>query len=323
MLEDCRFPDSCNHTKIFETHISWVALTDHYAFKIKKPVRFSFLDFSSLEKRKYFCDREIELNRRLAPEMYLDVLPISDGNKVGQKSKGKVVEYAVQMKRMDNDRAMDHLLQQGQVNRSDVKRLASVIASFHKKASMVKDPFDTTGFQEKIADILTIENEVGKELKDGMMERIRLCIDKSNNYLNSNRGCFNERVISGFRRDGHGDLKTSNIFLYEHPVIFDCAEFSDDFRHIDVLNDIAFLCVDLDFYDHTDLSRFFYDCYCKAFGLGDDEAQDRLFNFYKNYRANVKAKLAAIKSGQTSPDSQAMKTMEKYVDLMEEYSSNF
>jgi len=149
------------------------------------------------------------------------------------------------------------------------------------------------------------------------------CIDHSNEYLNANRGFFNERAITGCRRDGHGDLKSGNIFLYDPPVIFDCIEFNDSFRQLDVLNDIAFLSVDLDFYGREDLAAHFYQEYMDANnGISNNRDASCLFNYFKAYRANVKAKVTALRSKQTKPEPQAVGAVEKYIGLMADYTNN-
>jgi len=167
MLDKDRVDDSSGTPQIIETHISWIVLTDHYAYKIKRPVQYSFLDFSTLEKRKYFCEREIELNRRLAPDMYLGVVPITDEG-IGTKKGGDVVDYAVQMKRMNNAFRMDKLLSRNDVSKQQLSSLAHTVAAFHKNARIIKDPFDTTGFQNRFADIGSVRNFIRKQVGDSV-----------------------------------------------------------------------------------------------------------------------------------------------------------
>ncbi|MFO7935371.1 MAG: hypothetical protein R6U78_14980, partial [Bacteroidales bacterium] len=130
LVETCGFPDQCNDTRVYETHISWVILTDRYAFKIKRPVKYSFLDFSTLDRRKHYCDEEVALNRRLAPDMYLGVIPITEemlkdrNNKDEGSGKDQAIGYAVKMKRMDNSKEMDRLLKEDRVELSHLNRLA-------------------------------------------------------------------------------------------------------------------------------------------------------------------------------------------------------
>ena len=322
MLDECLFPDSCKNKELVETHISWIALTDQYAFKVKRPVTYSFLDFSILEKRQYFCRREVELNRRLAPEMYLGVLPITEEGVIEEdEASGKeIIDYAVQMERMDNALKMDRLLEENKVSESDLNRLAAKIARFHQDSKAIKDVFDTPGFQEKFEDILSIMDDAGEWLGKEWVKKIKNCVQRSDTYLNGHRSYFNERIIEGFRRDGHGDLNASNIFLYDDPVIFDCIEFNDEFRHLDILNDIAFLCVDLDFYGPESMSEYFYNTYLDYVKMKREEASDRLFSYFKCYRANVRAKVTALSLKESNEQDPDLADVRKYLELMNQYS---
>ncbi|MFO7932758.1 MAG: hypothetical protein R6U78_01645 [Bacteroidales bacterium] len=329
LVENCGFPDQCNDTRVYETHISWVILTDRYAFKVKRPVKYSFLDFSSPDRRKYFCEQEVVLNRRLAPGMYLGVIPITEemlkGKKNGEEGAGEEqpLEYAVQMKRMDNEKEMDRLLKDGRVESAHLDKLAAKIAGFHRDTRIIKNVFDTTGFQDTFADLLTEGDFIGQTLGDDMAEKVRKCVDHSNAFLNASRNYFNQRIITGFRRDCHGDLNASNIFLYDDPVIFDCIEFNKEFRHIDVLNEIAFLCVDLDFFGDHRMSDHFYDQYLKALGAENNEDSRRLFMYYKSYRANVRAKVTALSAKQKEENSQEMEDLKQYLTMMDRYCREY
>jgi uncharacterized protein len=321
LREEYLLPDTCEDSSLIETHISWIVLTDNYAFKFKRPVKLSFLDFSTVEKRKYFCHREVELNSRLASGMYMGVFPVKSGMLQDKASDNddETVDYAVQMKRMDNDREMDKLLKKNEVSESQLEKLARKIAGFHKEAKIIRDPFDTMGFQQEYADILTVSDIIANELGKEWNTKVEKCIERSKNYLNGIRSYNNERIISGFQRDCHGDLNASNIFLYDDPIIFDCIEFNDKFRHIDILNEIAFLCVDLDFYAGRTFSDGFYKLYLDAFGMEEDEMMKNLFLFYKSYRANIRAKVTLI-SMKDHPDyKEKPEHVKKYIELMEKY----
>ncbi len=325
-MDNCGLPDGCRNMDFRETHISWVVMTEHYAFKIKRPVRYSFLDFSSPEKREIYCRLELKLNRRLAPEMYLDVIPITGHMVDPNVHNGEnVIDHAVKMKRMDNNREMDMMLKNKAVGKSDIEKLAVRIARFHSNAQVVKNAFDTLGFQEEYADIMKQEDFVSEALGEEWAGKIKQCVNKSRDYLNAGRSFFNERIISGFRKDCHGDLNARNIFLYDDPVIFDCIEFNKDFRQIDVLNDIAFLCVDLDFFGAEELSEFFYKKYLEAGGMEDEDETRRLFVYYKSYRANVRAKVTMISAAQQKkgPKRKQLAGIRKYIGLMAGYSESF
>jgi aminoglycoside phosphotransferase family enzyme len=322
IIENGSFPGSSKKTEMVETHISWIILTEDFAYKIKRPVKLSFLDFSTLDNRKHFCEEELRLNSRIEPEMYLDVLPVTKKLEITENAQDEeVVDYALRMKRMDNAKEMDRLLADDKVTTDDIEKLARKIAHFHKNTRVIKNAFRTLKFHEEFADIANQIDFISEKLGDEAKQKVSMCIEYSRNYLNKIRSFSNERVISGFQRDCHGDLNASNIFLYSEPVIFDCIEFSSELRQIDVLNDIAFLCVDLDFYGREDLSRLFYQKYRKYFGLRNSEEEIQLFQYYKSYRANVRAKvtLINIQKQNDTDNTGKLDDAKKYIDLMTGY----
>ena len=328
ILDNCLVPDSCENTDFIETHISWVLLTDNYAFKIKRPVKYSFLDFSTPEKREYFCREELRLNRRIEPDMYLNVLPVTENLGIDDKdTSDKTIDFAVQMKRMDNSKEMDRLLVKDVVSEEQINKLAKKIASFHKEAPVIKNAFRTQESHEKFADIEKQIHFISEKLKDGSEQKVKDAVRKSFDYLNAARSYSNERVINGFIRDCHGDLNARNIFLYDDPVIFDCIEFNKDYRQIDIMNEIAFLCVDIDFFGKEDLSELFYEKYLQYSELEDDSESRKLFHYYKSYRASVRAKVTLISAQKKQEENRdyqkELKDAEKYIGLMADYLKDF
>ncbi len=326
-MNHCTLPDTCNEVILKETHISWIILTDNFAFKIKRPVKFSFLDFSTPDKRKFYCQQEIKLNRRLAPEMYLKVIQITNqmAGLADEEDENEVIDHAVQMKRMDNNLEMDRMLERNEVTEKHIDKLAEKIARFHKKIRVLKNAFATLKFQEKYADIQHESTFLAEKAGAEWEGKINDCVGKSFNYLNSIRNLSNHRVITGYHKNCHGDLNASNIFLYDDPVIFDCIEFNSDYRRIDILNDIAFLCVDLDFYGKQDLSERFYKKYLEAYGIEDDPESLKLFTYYKSYRASVRAKVILINMKETADNNNEkdLEDVKKYILMMEEYLRDF
>jgi len=326
LIKNWEFDGESANTELVETHISWVILSDNFAFKIKRPVKYSFVDFSTLEKRKHYCCEEIKLNSRLAPEMYISVLPVTDRMLEGgaMDDDDRIIDYMVKMERMDNEKEMDRLLAGKGVKKHEVEKLAEKIAGFHKRVRIIKNAFDTIDFQETFNDILSIKDYVRKELGPDYESIIQSSTALSDSYLNSRRSYFNDRIIRNFRRNCHGDLNASNIFLYNDPVIFDCIDFNKKLRFIDVLNEIAFLCVDLDFYGFDDLSEHFYNTYIEAYGEGESELSRELFMYYKAYRANVRAKVTAISDIKDDGEEESKrKAVKKYLDLLSRYQDNY
>jgi uncharacterized protein len=319
-MENGNFATSCDHPELIETHISWVICCNQVVYKIKKPIRYSFLDFSTPEKRKHYCEREVELNRRLTADVYLDVVPVwAEAGRIGiGLGKGQIVDHAVLMVRMDPKRQMDVLLQKDEVTIADIRNLASRIARFHETAIKIFDK-DIWGVQTKFNDLAVEKNYLRHHLGSWSCDIIDQAIEKSNGFLKENADLLNLRRKEGFIRDCHGDLHARNIFLLPDPVIFDCIEFSDDFRQIDLLNEVAFLCMDLDAFGREDLSGAFiseYNALLPAIRVDKEEA---LFTYYKSYRANVRAKVNSLRARDDHQQGKALNEVEKYLRLMQSY----
>ena len=318
-----KFPENYSQPELVETHISWVLLADHFVYKIKKPVCYSFLDFSTLEKRKYYCEREVELNKRLTDGIYLDVQPVRNisGSFIIGGEDGEVIDYAVRMRKIDRERQMDALLLNNKVTTSDIQNLAEKIAAFHKNTNII--------YQKDFLDVQNKFNDLGEE-KDYLEENndtnssniISRAIDISNTFIEKNKELLANRLKSGFFRDCHGDLHSRNIFLLPSPQPFDCLEFNDDYRQIDVLNEVAFLCMDLDAFDRKDLSDLFINFYNNLFPSMKTDDDHRLFIYYKSYRANIRAKVNSLRARSAADNIQrkfVLADVNKYLRLMDSY----
>lgn len=272
--------------ELVETHISWILISEHIVYKIKKPVTFSFLDFSTLELRKHYCEEEVRLNNRLTENIYIDVQPIEQS--------GTILDYGVRMHKVDRALQMDVLLAAQKVTPGHIRALAEKMVAFHKSSAIIgdKDPLD---IPQKFRDL------------KGEDERINNAMKINDTFQQQHAQLLAQRVKDGLVRDCHGDLHTRNIFLLTTPQPFDCIEFNDDIRQIDVLNEIAFLCMDLEAADRADLSTLFADYYNELFPV----MNKTLFNYYKAYRANVRAKVSLIGAQQDDAD--------KYLQLMDQY----
>jgi aminoglycoside phosphotransferase family enzyme len=276
--------------ELVQTQMSFLFLTGDYVYKVKKPVNLGYLDYTTLEKRRLFCHEEIELNRRLCPDAYLEVVPvISRGGQIHLGGEGDVIEYAVKMKQLPADRMMDKLLPQNLVTEEMISRVADKLAAFHSKAKTSRE-ISAFGELEAIK-INTDENFSQTEkyidisIPTGTYNQIKTYSD---NFLKSNESLLHKRVKEGRIRDCHGDLHAAHICISDGICIYDCIEFNDRFRYGDVASEVAFLAMDLDRFRHADLSQVFVDAYVR---LSRDKELPQLLNFYKCYRAYVRGKV--------------------------------
>jgi uncharacterized protein len=313
--------------KLEETHISWVILTRKFAFKIKKPVKLSFLDFSTLQLRKQQCERELLLNTRFS-DIYLSVQPIRrlKGKWIlGGDEVGDVVDYCVVMRRMAVSKRLDNVLRKGKVNKSSIRRLADQTASFHGKAERVFIPFDIGKACNTFNDIGSIVESVSDNIGLQFGDIINRSIEWSNSFLGVHNHRMQQRIDHGLKRDVHGDLHSGNIFLYRRPVLFDCIEFNDQFRQIDVLYEIAFLCMDFERFHQKPVADIFLQVYTRHFPAFQESEDHLIFTYFKCLRANIRAKVHAMELNQTDDKNEAafqISETRKYLSLMNEYMAS-
>ncbi len=316
-------PAAAAPAELLHTHISWLILYDQVVYKIKKPVRYSFADFSTSEKREHYCHEEVRLNKRLAPGMYLGVVPITRAMISEQENNqpGQVIDHAVQMKRMDNSLEMKQLLLNNAVTPEHIRKIAHKMADFHQQAKVIEGKFDLRALQQMFADIQNQKPFLQQHHKNNWSDRIDHAIERSWSFLEKHWDHFAQRAREGYIRDCHGDLTARNIFLYDDPVIFDCIEYNTDFRQIDILNDMAFLHVDLDFFGETDLGNRLYQQYFEIMNQHDKAFYHDLYRYYKSYRANIRAKVTLIKASSSDDEyrEEHWQNAAVYLDLMQQY----
>ncbi len=278
---------------LVQTHISWVLIPKHKEFvlKIKKPVNFGFLDYTTLEKRKENCEKEVKLNRRLCPWIYEGVIPIS---KVGEKyllnDDSNVVEYAVKMKYLPQDTLLVNRL--NKTTEEDMKNIARRVAEFHQKAQpkpeygklkVIKYNTDENFEQTKPFVGITIDEETYNFIKT-----------KTDEFYKKYASLFEKRIKENKIRDGHGDIRLEHVaFLPQGICIFDCIEFNDRFRYGDQINDMCFLSMELDYRGYPHLAKTYEETYKELTGERDEEFYP-LLNFYKAYRAYVRGKVTSF-----------------------------
>ncbi|MDX1428755.1 MAG: AAA family ATPase [Rhodothermales bacterium] len=292
------YPYDTPYVDIIQTHISYVAIAPPFVYKVKKPVSLGFLDFSTLDKRKHFCEEELRLNRRLCGHVYDGVIPIfDDSGTLSFDPGGRVVEYAVKMHQLPEDGFMHRLVQSGQLDASHVDLLIDRLVSFYLSQSP-SEAVSSWGDVERIR-MSTDENfaqtnvHVGRLLTSPAYETIRWY---TNRFLERNRSLFDRRKSEGRIVDGHGDLHLEHVHLQgDRLCIYDCIEFSERLRCIDVANDVAFLAMDLDYWERPDLSRYF--AHRMRDGMQDPELL-RLLPFYKCYRSYVRGKVEGMRTAE-------------------------
>ncbi|MFP4290037.1 MAG: hypothetical protein ACLFQ0_00325 [Cyclobacteriaceae bacterium] len=308
-----------------ETHTSYILLTRNFAFKIKKSVNLPFLDFSTLAQREFFCRRELFLNRRLAPEIYLDVCQLRQYNEAYEigGSQGELIDYAVKMKRMDNSREMDQLLKNKQLNNQHIMQLAEVISRFHVDAFAINKVFSLEKMRDTFNQIASWQKFAKEHLGNKWEKLIAEAVRYSDRFLEQHIDELNQRSRLGLVRDVHGDLHSQNIFIFEKPVIFDCLEFDDDLRQIDLMNEVAFFMMDLEYWNAEDLARSFLHHYDRLMHqAGMEQAVNKsLLRYFMLYRATVKAKVNFIKAdhAEGEQDEEAIKNSRRYLELCEKY----
>jgi aminoglycoside phosphotransferase family enzyme len=306
-----------------ETHISWVLFTADFVLKIKKSIKLTFLDFSTLELRNYFCEQEVKLNSRFS-KIYLGVEAICRNGETWIIGNGglHVLDYGVVMCKQDTAFQMDRLLAINQVTKGAITQLACQVADFHKKAEVVSTPFHLNRAKELFRDLRSVLPYFEKLPDSAWADLIADSIRFSDNFLTENQDLFIARTKAGNVRDVHGDLHSRNIFLNSKPVIFDCIEFNESFRQIDVWYEVAFLCMDMEFFGHSELSDFFFREYCRQKGELIINVNMRIFIYFKMLRANVRAKVLALQASEEDSSKSNIDNLSdpiRYLRLMQSY----
>ncbi|MDH5564088.1 MAG: AAA family ATPase [Nitrospirota bacterium] len=313
------YPHPVDQIKLLETHISWILLTGCYAYKIKKPVKFSFVDFSTLERRRWFCEEEVRLNRRLAPEVYLGIVPITGSpSHPRMHGSGPPFEFAVKMKQFSSASEIHGILNSKERAEPFIQELAEIIAQFHAQ-------IEQAGEEVPYGNPDMVWRPVGECLDEMPLELLTQTVREHLNLIE--RGLleewrnvsviFRQRKQSGYVRECHGDLHLGNIAIFEGNVcVFDALEFEPRLRWIDVMSEVAFLVMDLEKHGRQDLAYLFLNRYLEL--TGDYEGL-KVLKFYKVYRALVRAKVAGLRLAQLAErgmeEEKAKGELTGYVEL--------
>lgn len=295
LLSPAPYPDSPASITLIQTHISYLFLTDRYVYKIKKPVDFGFLDFTTLEKRHFYCNEEVRLNRRLSPDIYLgvDELRLDRAGNFSLNGEGETVEYAVKMLRLPQERIMARLLEEGKVTADDIIALARLVARFHAAAVRSRE-IDEFGSEKTILanweeNLRQTAPYVGRTLS---AEAFELIGSWARQRIRQNSEIIKERVAQGYIREGDGDLHSENICLDKSIHIFDCIEFNEKFRYGDTAADVAFLAMDLENHGRRDLAQLFVTAYSETSG---DRGLSAIVPLYLANRAFIRGKVESFR----------------------------
>lgn len=311
-------PDSVEH---IETHISHVFLAGEYVYKLKKPVQYDFLDFTSIATREHACREEVRLNRRLAPDAYLGVVPIVRDSRGAYQlaGTGEVVDWAVKMRRLPTELSLDTLHLRGELRPDQIDRLATTLVRFYQSLP----PLSLTPHEYRnrclshvhgnLRELLAVKHHLPR----GVVERVHgfqlqlllLCTE-----------LFDARVQTGKIVDGHGDLRPEHICLSDPPEIFDCIEFNPDFRCIDVADELAFLAAECDFLGANWVGPQLMRAYQAR---SSDQFAPVLLDFYKSYRSCVRAKVAALRADQLQgpPQEAAVTEAHRHLAIADDYAN--
>lgn len=273
-----------------ETHMSWIFLTDNFAYKLKKPVRYDFLDFTTLEDRQHDCGEEVRLNRRLVQDVYLGVVPliIDDAGKMSVGGHGEIIDWLVKMRRLPANRMLDFMIKHKTLQETDVRNVASLLATFYQKCL----PVDVTAkkYRQAHAQQVSVNmNELAEPCYGFPESQLKVIHDALYGFLECESELFGSRAAQGKIVEGHGDLRPEHICLEPLPVIFDCLEFNYSFRIVDSIDELSSLAMECDLLGAPNVGLLLFDIYGE---ICDDRPPQRLINFYKSHRACLRTKLA-------------------------------
>ncbi len=304
MLSPVLYGKGVRRVRLIQTHTSWVFIAGDFAYKVKKPVNFGFLDYTTLSARRFFCAEELRLNRLLSPDMYLDVLPITEERgKLRIGGTGRVIDYCIKMRALPQSALMTERLRKHQVGFIHIDEIARRISDFHRRAERGRQvgqygssEIIKVNWDENFAQTVDF---LGKTISQNEFGEIKEVVER---FIAKQRELFRCRRQGGFVRRCHGDLHSKNIFITDRVYIFDCIEFNPRFSCCDVASEVAFMAMDLDYFNRHDLANFFIERYLVYSG---DEGVLPVLNFYRCYRAYVRGKVTGFQLNDPTISRQA------------------
>jgi aminoglycoside phosphotransferase family enzyme len=285
------YPDAPRAVERVETHMSWVFLTDRYAYKLKKPVRYDSLDFSSLELRRLDCEEEVRLNRRLARDVYLGTLALTlaPGGTLQLGGTGETLDWLVHMRRLPADRMLDEQIRRGEIEESSVRAAALWLAEFYARAGAAE--LAPASYRKRLEEGVQSDlHELCRPEFGLRAEQVARVAEAQLAFVERHGALFDRRVLEGRIVEGHGDLRPEHICLTPEPAIIDCLEFSRELRIVDPADELAFLALECERLGKPVVGRWFLETYTQV--TGDDPPQV-LMQFHRTYRALRRATIAA------------------------------
>ena len=338
------YPEHTASVSLVETHLSWVFLTDQFAYKLLKPVQFEFVDFSSTELRRFGCEEEIRLNRRLAPDVYLLVVAVrratsgdfqldesvhlsEPSTPPADKTKPEIVDWLVKMRRLPDDCTLVALHETGRLRYEDLSTLATTLARFYRSVSGPR--VDPQAYRDEVerhvranrAELLAKVNHDLPSAANCLSPITVKCVHAAQlQVLKLRPELFDERVSAGRVVEGHGDLRPEHIYLLPEPIVIDCIEFSRHFRQLDIADELSFLVTECDFIDAPTIGHRVAENCLKLLG---DAPPAELLAFYRSYRACVRAKVALLRSSQLVGSKQSMEFAQakRHLELANGYAA--
>ncbi len=318
LREPAHYPEQPSRVEVMETHMSWVFLTDRHVYKLHKPIRTDYLDFSTLEKRRLDCEEEIRLNRRLAPGVYLGVVALTqaaDGN-LALEGKGKEVEWLVKMRRLPQSRMLDQLILHGEVDPVEVEQLTGVLLDFYRESP--PEPMEVEAYRLRFTHEIRLNHQTllaaDRDLPEPWLEQMR---DRLLTFLDLHETLLAEgacRVI-----ETHGDLRPEHICLTDPPLFIDRLEFNRTFRLLDPVEELAFLALECELLGAAWIGEQVLESYRKQTG---EKPSKTLEAFYRATRAHLRARLSASHLTDHPPRGSAQKWLQKtqaYLELVQHY----
>ena len=314
------YRDSTTSVERIETHMSWVFLTDQFAHKLKKPVRYEFLDFRSLEARHRNCEKEVRLNRRLAPKVYIGAVPlvVDVEQELQLDGKGEIVDWLVRMRRLPSERMLDRAILQDTLQDVELEGVAQLLADFYKNA--IRAAILPLEYRRRLSDavtengriLLAPEFDLPADVVTGVCDMLRETLTDSSSL-------FDSRIQHRHVIEGHGDLRPEHVYLGPDPAVIDCLEFNRDFRILDWADELAFLAMECERLGSRHAGKVIFKTCSKEL---DDRPPAALIHFYKAHRALLRAKLTILHLQDEEvrdPEKWRLRTME-YIGLANAYA---